>query len=76
MILNYHNALIAEAYYMAMKEKNVAEMGKHLHPDVRLITPLQNPQERMPLLVLLRIYVLFLILLPSEQNLIQKVKLC
>lgn len=38
--MDYNNALIAEAYYTAMNEKNVAEMGKYLHPDVQLITPL------------------------------------
>lgn len=30
----------AEAYYTAMGDKNVAGMGKYLHPDVRFFSPL------------------------------------
>jgi len=35
-----NNIAIAEAYYTAMAEKNIAGMEKYLHPDVRLISPL------------------------------------
>lgn len=35
-----NNALIGEAYYIAMGEKNVAGMEKHLHPDVKFFGPL------------------------------------
>lgn len=31
---------VVEAYYKAMAEKNVAEMGKYLHPEVVLVGPL------------------------------------
>jgi hypothetical protein len=34
------NVAIAEAYYTAMGEKNVAEMETYLHPNVRAIGPL------------------------------------
>lgn len=34
------NVAIAEAYYIAMSKKNVAEMGKYIHSDVEFITPL------------------------------------
>lgn len=32
----------AEAYYLAMAEKNVEAMGKLLHPDVHFLGPLAN----------------------------------
>ena len=32
--------MIAEAYYKAMGEKNVAAVGKYLHPDVQFVAPL------------------------------------
>ena len=35
-----HNIMIAEAYYKAMGEKNIAEVGKYLHPDVQFVAPL------------------------------------
>lgn len=34
------NVEIAEAYYTAMGKKNIAEMEKYLHPNVRIIGPL------------------------------------
>ncbi len=33
------NATIAEAYYTAMGEKNIAQLEKYLHPDVIFIAP-------------------------------------
>lgn len=36
------NTTIAKAYYTAMSEKNIKVMGKYLHPDVRLISPLSQ----------------------------------
>lgn len=30
---------IAEAYYLAMAEKNTVEMGKYLHPNVHFVGP-------------------------------------
>lgn len=38
--MNQNNIAIAEAYYTAMGEKNVAAMEKYLHPNVRAIGPL------------------------------------
>ena len=38
MALN--NAVVAEAYYKAMGEKNVEEAGKYLHPEVQFVAPL------------------------------------
>jgi len=36
------NIAIAEAYYTAWREKDVAKMEKFLHTDVQLITPLEE----------------------------------
>ncbi len=36
------NAACAEAYYKAMSEKDLPEMARYLHPDVRLITPMED----------------------------------
>jgi len=38
--MNENNVAVAEAYYTAMKEKNVEGMGKYLHPDVQFKGPL------------------------------------
>ena len=38
--MNKTNVALAEAYYTAMGEKNVTDMEKYLHPDVRFIGPL------------------------------------
>ena len=38
--MNKNHVAIAEAYYTAMGEKNVADMGQYLHPDVQFIGPL------------------------------------
>lgn len=38
--MSQSNIMIAEAYYKAMGEKNVAEVGKYLHPDVQFVAPL------------------------------------
>lgn len=32
----------AEAYYQAMNDKNLAEMERYLHPDIHLVTPMEN----------------------------------
>ena len=37
--MNENNVAIAEAYYIAMREKNVMDMGKYLHPDVQFKGP-------------------------------------
>lgn len=34
------NVASAEAYYGAMKEKDLAAMAKHLHPDVQFVGPM------------------------------------
>jgi ketosteroid isomerase-like protein len=34
------NAAIAEAYYTACGAKNIADMGKYLHPNVQFLAPL------------------------------------
>ncbi len=34
------NAASAESYYQAMNDKNLPAMAQYLHPDVRLISPL------------------------------------
>ncbi|MGA2923301.1 MAG: nuclear transport factor 2 family protein [Candidatus Sulfotelmatobacter sp.] len=36
------NAASAEAYYKAMNDKDVSAMARRLHPDVRLITPMED----------------------------------
>ena len=36
------NAATAEAYYRAMNSKDTAAMARHLHPDVRLVTPMED----------------------------------
>ena len=38
--MSQNNVLIAEAYYNAVGEKNVALLEKYLHPDVQFIGPL------------------------------------
>jgi SnoaL-like domain len=38
--MNDDNVTIAKTYYTAMKEKNAADMGKYLAPDVYYTTPL------------------------------------
>jgi ketosteroid isomerase-like protein len=36
------NAASAEAYYKAMNDKDLPAMARHLHPDVRLVTPMED----------------------------------
>jgi len=36
------NAVSAEAYYKAMNDKDLPAMARHLHPDVRLVTPMED----------------------------------
>jgi len=36
------NAASAEAYYKAMNDKDVSAMARQLHPDVRLVTPMED----------------------------------
>lgn len=34
------NVASAEAYYKAMNDKDLSSMARHLHPDIRLVSPL------------------------------------
>jgi hypothetical protein len=36
------NAASAEAYYKAMNDKDLPAMARRLHPDVRLVTPMED----------------------------------
>ena len=36
------NVASAEAYYKAMNDKDLSGMARHLHPDVRLVTPMEE----------------------------------
>jgi len=36
------NAAFAESYYRAMNDKDVPGMARHLHPDIRLVTPMED----------------------------------
>jgi len=36
------NAASAEAYYNAMNDKDLPAMARQLHPDVRLVTPMED----------------------------------
>jgi len=36
------NAASAEAYYKAMSDKDMSGMERRLHPDVRLVTPMEE----------------------------------
>lgn len=36
------NAALAEAYYKAMNDKDLPAMARHLHPNVRLVTPMED----------------------------------
>jgi hypothetical protein len=36
------NLASAEAYYRAMSAKDLSEMARYLHPDVRLVTPIEE----------------------------------
>ncbi len=36
------NAASAEAYYKAMSDKDLPAMARQLHPDVRLVTPMED----------------------------------
>ena len=38
--MNHDNVTIAEAYYTAINEKNAADMGKYLAPDIHYVNPL------------------------------------
>jgi ketosteroid isomerase-like protein len=38
--MNQNNVAIAEAYYNAMSNKNMAEVERYLHPDVHFLAPL------------------------------------
>lgn len=39
-MMNTNNVAIAEAYYTAMKARNIEGMGQYLHPDVTFMGPL------------------------------------
>jgi SnoaL-like domain len=36
------NVASAEAYYKAMNDKDLSGMARHLHPDIRLVTPMEQ----------------------------------
>ena len=36
------NVASAVAYYKAMADKDLTSMARHLHPDVRLVTPMEE----------------------------------
>jgi ketosteroid isomerase-like protein len=40
----------AVAYYQAMNRKDLTEMGRHLHPDIHLVTPMENLTGRQSVL--------------------------
>jgi hypothetical protein len=42
--MNQNNMAIAKTFYTSFGEKNVETMGKYLHSDVQLITPLSKLQ--------------------------------
>ena len=44
------SAAIAVAYYHAMDRKDIAEMGRHLHPEIQLISPLDSLTGRQAVL--------------------------
>jgi ketosteroid isomerase-like protein len=40
--MNERNVASAIAYYKAMNDKDVPGMGRHLHPDVQLVSPMEH----------------------------------
>ena len=40
--MTQNNAASAEAYYKAMNDKDLSGMARHLHADVRLVTPMED----------------------------------
>ena len=40
--MTQRNVASAEAYYKAMGDQDLAGMARHLHPDVRLVTPMEE----------------------------------
>src|SRR5258708_7516304 len=42
--MNNNNVAIAEAYYTAMGQKNIADAAKYLHPDVQFTGPIMQIQ--------------------------------
>ena len=40
--MSQNNLAVAESYYKALSEKNVAGMEKYLHPDVQFFSPAAN----------------------------------
>jgi hypothetical protein len=40
--MTHSNAASAEAYYKAMNDKDLPAMARRLHPDVRLVTPMED----------------------------------
>ncbi|MGA2648237.1 MAG: nuclear transport factor 2 family protein [Candidatus Sulfotelmatobacter sp.] len=40
--MTHGNSAFAEAYYKAMNDKDVSGMARRLHPDVRLVTPMEE----------------------------------
>ena len=40
--MTQRNVASAEAYYKAMNDKDVSGMARHLHPDIRLVTPMEE----------------------------------
>jgi SnoaL-like protein len=41
-VMTEKNVASAVAYYKAMADKNLTGMARHLHPDVRLVTPMEE----------------------------------
>jgi ketosteroid isomerase-like protein len=41
-IMTEKNVVSAVAYYKAMADKDLTSMAPHLHPDVRLVTPMEE----------------------------------
>jgi hypothetical protein len=42
--MNKNSVAVAEAYYTAMKEKNIADLEKYLHPHVKFMGPLAETE--------------------------------
>jgi ketosteroid isomerase-like protein len=46
--MNKDNVAIAQAYYTALGEKNIAKMEKYLHPDIYFIRPFGEVKGKEP----------------------------
>src|SRR5690348_2761309 len=55
--MNQNSMAIAEAYYTAMGEKNMAGVEKYLHSDVQFIGPLDEMTGKGPVLEAIRKFV-------------------